>query len=233
MIRMSIALPCCSWTPSNDWNFCLQTPSRYGQWLVLLKYSPAIIIKSLFFSFFFCAELEILNFLFHRLMEEPAAYGKLGLANLLELREECLREFQFTDAYRSIKQRYLLSYFNYSPPLYLWCTLPVLKQVQHFPWLDVLLYATYLFGLWFLSFSLLMVTFSHLDHMGLLNMRTNLLWWLWYTYLREESVSCGWVPIYLFKRVSSKILSLFSGFMFINSSDFGGRINGSRGVDIT
>lgn len=40
-----------------------------------------------------------------RLMEEPAAYGKLGLANLLELREECLREFQFTDAYRSIKQR--------------------------------------------------------------------------------------------------------------------------------
>ncbi|KAF8378279.1 hypothetical protein HHK36_029618 [Tetracentron sinense] len=40
-----------------------------------------------------------------RLMEEPAAYGKLGLANLLELREECLREFQFGDAYRSIKQR--------------------------------------------------------------------------------------------------------------------------------
>lgn len=40
-----------------------------------------------------------------RLTEEPAAYGKLGLANLLELREECLREFQFSDAYRSIKQR--------------------------------------------------------------------------------------------------------------------------------
>ncbi|XP_022736935.1 pantothenate kinase 2 isoform X4 [Durio zibethinus] len=39
------------------------------------------------------------------LMEEPAAYGKLGLANLLELREECLREFQFLDAYRSIKLR--------------------------------------------------------------------------------------------------------------------------------
>lgn len=38
-------------------------------------------------------------------MEEPAAYGKLGLANLLELREECLREFHFSDAYRSIKQR--------------------------------------------------------------------------------------------------------------------------------
>ncbi|PPR97784.1 hypothetical protein GOBAR_AA22878 [Gossypium barbadense] len=43
--------------------------------------------------------------LLNRLMEEPAAYGKLGLANLLELREECLREFQFLDAYRSIKQR--------------------------------------------------------------------------------------------------------------------------------
>lgn len=41
-------------------------------------------------------------------MEEPAAYGKLGLANLLELREECLREFYFFDAYRSIKQRYWL-----------------------------------------------------------------------------------------------------------------------------
>ncbi|KAI3504592.1 hypothetical protein L2E82_46491 [Cichorium intybus] len=40
-----------------------------------------------------------------RLMEEPVAYGKLGLANLLELREECLREFNFFDAYRTIKQR--------------------------------------------------------------------------------------------------------------------------------
>ncbi|XP_028116194.1 pantothenate kinase 2-like isoform X1 [Camellia sinensis] len=38
-------------------------------------------------------------------MEDPAAYGKLGLANLLELREDCLREFYFADAYRSIKQR--------------------------------------------------------------------------------------------------------------------------------
>ncbi|CAL5382724.1 unnamed protein product [Camellia sinensis] len=41
----------------------------------------------------------------NRLMEDPAAYGKLGLANLLELREDCLREFYFADAYRSIKQR--------------------------------------------------------------------------------------------------------------------------------
>jgi len=38
-------------------------------------------------------------------MEEPAAYGKLGLARLLEMREECLREFHFFDAYISIKQR--------------------------------------------------------------------------------------------------------------------------------
>ncbi|KAI3454489.1 hypothetical protein Pfo_011152 [Paulownia fortunei] len=44
-----------------------------------------------------------------RLMEEPAAYGKLGLANLLELREECLREFHFLDAYRSIKQSFFLA----------------------------------------------------------------------------------------------------------------------------
>ncbi|KAJ1418262.1 hypothetical protein SESBI_16008 [Sesbania bispinosa] len=40
-----------------------------------------------------------------RLMEEPAAYAKSGLASLLELREECLREFQFVDTYRSIKKR--------------------------------------------------------------------------------------------------------------------------------
>ncbi|KAL7599108.1 hypothetical protein Lser_V15G21444 [Lactuca serriola] len=40
-----------------------------------------------------------------RLMEEPPAYGKLGPTNLLELREECLREFNFFDAYRTIKQR--------------------------------------------------------------------------------------------------------------------------------
>lgn len=46
-------------------------------------------------------------------MEEPAAYGKLGLANLLELREECLREFYFVDAYRSIKQRYQLEQASY------------------------------------------------------------------------------------------------------------------------
>ncbi|OVA20728.1 protein of unknown function DUF89 [Macleaya cordata] len=47
-----------------------------------------------------------INTLFqYLLMEEPAAYGKLGLANLLELREDCLREFQFVDAYRTIKQR--------------------------------------------------------------------------------------------------------------------------------
>ncbi|KAE8791207.1 pantothenate kinase 2 [Hordeum vulgare] len=46
-----------------------------------------------------------LELLYSRLTEEPAAYGKFGLANLLELREECLREFQFFDPYVSIKQR--------------------------------------------------------------------------------------------------------------------------------
>ena len=40
-----------------------------------------------------------------KLTEEPAAYGKLGLANPSELREECLREFQFLDVYRSTKQK--------------------------------------------------------------------------------------------------------------------------------
>ena len=47
-----------------------------------------------------------------RLTEEPAAYGKFGLANLLELREECLREFQFFDAYVSIKQRLVHNLFT-------------------------------------------------------------------------------------------------------------------------
>ncbi|CAN6446298.1 unnamed protein product [Victoria cruziana] len=40
-----------------------------------------------------------------RLREEPAAYGKFSLAKLLELREECLREFHFRDVYQAVKQR--------------------------------------------------------------------------------------------------------------------------------
>lgn len=32
--------------------------------------------------------------------EKPGAYGQLGLADLFELREECLREFGFPDVYR-------------------------------------------------------------------------------------------------------------------------------------
>lgn len=55
--------------------------------------------------FFFKEINNVYFFLYLRLMEEPAAYGKFGLANLLELREECLREFQFGDAYITIKQR--------------------------------------------------------------------------------------------------------------------------------
>lgn len=40
-----------------------------------------------------------------RLRAEPAAYGQLGLANLLDMREDCLREFNFRDAYRTVKER--------------------------------------------------------------------------------------------------------------------------------
>ncbi|KAF5825907.1 hypothetical protein DUNSADRAFT_5996, partial [Dunaliella salina] len=36
----------------------------------------------------------------HKLKAEPGAYGALGLAELFELREECLHEFGFSDAYR-------------------------------------------------------------------------------------------------------------------------------------
>lgn len=35
-----------------------------------------------------------------KLREEPGAYGQLGLGDLFELREECLREFGFADVYR-------------------------------------------------------------------------------------------------------------------------------------
>lgn len=45
-----------------------------------------------------------LNF-YCRMMEEPASYEELGLVNLLALREECLKEFQFMDSYITIKQR--------------------------------------------------------------------------------------------------------------------------------
>lgn len=42
---------------------------------------------------------------FGKLQEEPGAYGQLGLADLFELREECLREFGFADVYRHDKAR--------------------------------------------------------------------------------------------------------------------------------
>lgn len=61
-------------------------------------------------------------------MEDPAAYGKFGLADLFELREECLREFQFTDAYKIIKQRLA------------WCTLIFLFYILSIfmLWMNVL-----------------------------------------------------------------------------------------------
>ena len=40
-----------------------------------------------------------------RLREEPAAYGRIGLSGLFEMREECLRAFGFSDAYFFEKQR--------------------------------------------------------------------------------------------------------------------------------
>ena len=35
-----------------------------------------------------------------KLRSEPGAYGQLGLSDLFEMREECLREFGFSDVYR-------------------------------------------------------------------------------------------------------------------------------------
>lgn len=43
-----------------------------------------------------------------RLRTEPASYGRLGLATLLNMREETLREFHFFDAYKAVKERYAL-----------------------------------------------------------------------------------------------------------------------------
>ena len=37
--------------------------------------------------------------------EEPAAYGKIGLSGLFEMREECLRAFGFKDAYFDVKRQ--------------------------------------------------------------------------------------------------------------------------------
>ena len=41
----------------------------------------------------------------NRLRDEPAAYGRIGLSELLEMREECLRAFGFKDVYSGIKQQ--------------------------------------------------------------------------------------------------------------------------------
>lgn len=40
--------------------------------------------------------------LLHECRSKPGAYGQLGLADLFELREECLREFGFADVYRQV-----------------------------------------------------------------------------------------------------------------------------------
>jgi len=35
-----------------------------------------------------------------KLRTEPGCYGQLGLGEIFEMREECLREFGFSDVYR-------------------------------------------------------------------------------------------------------------------------------------
>jgi hypothetical protein len=37
-----------------------------------------------------------------KMKAEPGAYGQLGLSELLEMREDCLREFRFSDVYRCV-----------------------------------------------------------------------------------------------------------------------------------
>lgn len=59
---------------------------------------PDAIRRAHAFGLAFSAHLQ-------RLSQEPGAYGKLGLADLFELREETLREFDFRDAYRLEKER--------------------------------------------------------------------------------------------------------------------------------
>lgn len=51
---------------------------------------------------FVCSLLSLRAFTAHisKLRNEPTAYGALGLAELFEMREECLREFGFSDVYR-------------------------------------------------------------------------------------------------------------------------------------
>ena len=51
--------------------------------------------RALAFGHAFAAHLQ-------KLRAAPGAYGAMGLAEILELREECLREFGFTDVYRCV-----------------------------------------------------------------------------------------------------------------------------------
>ena len=59
----------------------------------------------------------------NQLRTEAGAYGKLGIGELFEMREECLREFGFTDVYRYSFGRYCMT-----------CTrrakVPILKALQ-------------------------------------------------------------------------------------------------------
>lgn len=45
---------------------------------------------------------------FERLQQQPEAYGLMGLAEVFEMREECLREFRFYDIHAYASLRHIL-----------------------------------------------------------------------------------------------------------------------------
>ncbi len=86
-------------------------PEERAYWLALLEqHLPSLVDKAVrsaggtpaareHGAAFQATFLELLA----RVRAEPAAYGALSLAGIFEMREECLRAFQFADAYRSVK----------------------------------------------------------------------------------------------------------------------------------
>lgn len=73
-----------------------------------------------------------------RLQSEPQAYGEIGLADLLEMREEALREFGFRDVYRCLTARISLMLQEglfcsavAERPAFTWCCVPAALEP---PW---------------------------------------------------------------------------------------------------
>ncbi len=65
---------------------------------------------------------------------DPQAYGELGLADLFELREECLRECQFRDIYRRHRLQSPSSPTHAQrkhAPAGLFCSDGIVKTTQH------------------------------------------------------------------------------------------------------